>query len=100
MLDSVGGCEQNSKSDVGRDTLNVAIRYVPILKTKAGDRWALSHLKPKSQGVIRPLLELHPHRLKADSEHIPAICDELEADWGTDRAFYLDGIWLHGEIGN
>lgn len=75
-------------------------RYVPILKTKAGDRWALSHLKPKSRTVIRPLLELHQHRSKADSEHVPAICDDLQAEWGTDRSFYLDGIWLHGETGD
>jgi len=49
---------------------------------------------------VRPLLELHPHKSKTDAEHIPAVCDALEADWGTDRTFYLDGIWLHGESGD
>lgn len=74
--------------------------YIPILKTKAGDRWALSHLKPKSRVAIRPLLELHPHSKKDDNEHVPSLCDDLQAEWGTDRSFYLDGIWLHGETGH
>lgn len=76
------------------------IIYVPILKTKAGDRWALSHLKPATRRRVRPLLEVHPHQSKSDAEHIPSICEDLAADWGTDRRFYLDGVWLHGESGN
>ena len=76
------------------------ILYVPILKTKAGDRWALSHLKSATKTRVRPLLELHPHKSKADDEHIPSVCEDLQSDWGTDRRFYLDGVWLHGESGD
>ena len=76
------------------------IIYVPILKTKAGERWALSHLKPKTRLSVRPLLEIHPHKTKDDSTHISELCEELQTAWGTDRLFYLDAIWLHGDSGN
>jgi hypothetical protein len=49
---------------------------------------------------MRPLLEVHPHRTKSDSEHLSELCEELQEDWGTDRIFYLDGIWLYGHSGN
>jgi hypothetical protein len=76
------------------------IFYVPILKTKAGERWALSHLKPATRTKIRPLLEVHEHREKSVGEHLPSLCESLQSDWGTDRAFYLDAIWLHGDSGD
>ena len=76
------------------------IIYVPILKTKAGDRWALSHLQPTTRDRVQPLLELHPHKKKSDDEQILSVCEALVADWGTDRPFYLDGVWLHGESGD
>lgn len=74
--------------------------YVPILKTKAGERWALSHLSPTTRLRVRPLLELHEHREKSAGEHVPDLCDSLVAIWGTDRSLYLDGIWLHGDAGD
>jgi hypothetical protein len=49
---------------------------------------------------VRPLLEIHPHRTKDDVTHVSELCEELQAAWGTDRQFYLDAIWLHGDSGN
>jgi hypothetical protein len=76
------------------------IIYVPILKTKAGERWALSHLKSTTRLNVKPLLEIHPHRTKEDSTHVSELCEELQVAWGTSRFFYLDAIWLHGDSGN
>jgi hypothetical protein len=76
------------------------VAYVPILKTKAGERWALSHLRPATRASIRPLLEFHEHKDKSTDEHVAGLCDDLVAEWGTDRTFYLDGRWLHGDGGD
>lgn len=35
--------------------------YVPILKAKGGEFWALGHLKPTTAPLITPVLELVPH---------------------------------------
>lgn len=76
------------------------IVYVPILKSKAGERWALSHLDPNRKSKIRPLLELHPHGTKALGDHIEDVCEALQAAWGVNRWFYTDTIWLHGTSGS
>ena len=70
------------------------ILYVPILKTKAGERWALSHLTGPARARLRPLLELHSHATHELPEHLESLCEDLASDWGTDRWFYLDGVWL------
>src|ERR1700721_1958016 len=76
------------------------IVYVPILKSKAGERWAFSHLAPERKSKIRPILELHPHGTKALGDHIEDICEALQAAWGVNRWFYVDTIWLHGTSGS
>jgi hypothetical protein len=76
------------------------IIYVPILKAKAGERWALSHLAPGTKSMIRPVLELHPHKEKLLGDHIESVCEALQAAWGVDRAFYVDTVWLHGDSGS
>ena len=69
--------------------------YVPILKTKLGERWALSHLDKTTIKNLSPLLELHPHKAKAPGTHVVEICEALEAAWGNDREVFLDTFWLH-----
>lgn len=76
------------------------IVYVPILKSKAGERWALSHLTPARKARIRPLVEFHPHDTKALGDHVEGICEAFQAAWGVDRWFYIDTIWLHGDAGS
>lgn len=76
------------------------ISYVPILKTKAGERWALSHVTPQRKTRIRPLLEFHSHKVKELGEHIESICESFQSAWGVDRRFYVDTVWLHGSSGS
>jgi hypothetical protein len=74
--------------------------YIPILKTKTGELWALSHLRAKTQSHLTPLLELHAHKDKSIAAHADAVCENLAGAWGTDDPFFLDTIWLHGSSGN
>lgn len=76
------------------------IVYVPILKSKAGERWALSHLHAPTKSGIRPLIEFHPHDTKALGDHAEGICEGFQAAWGINRWFYVDTIWLHGNSGS
>jgi len=76
------------------------IVYVPVLKSKAGERWALSHLHGPAKSKIRPLVEFHPHDTKALGDHVEGICDGFQAAWGVNRWFYVDTIWLHGNSGS
>ena len=75
------------------------LEYVPILKTKSGERWALAHLMPETRAKIRPLLELHTLKGVGSSQIVEEIFTKLEDDWA-DRTFYLDGIWMHGQFGD
>ncbi len=68
--------------------------YVPILKTKAGERWAVSQLKPSSRRIVTPLFELHPHKVNGNDSHIANICKERARDWGTDRSLFVDTLWV------
>ena len=76
------------------------IVYVPILKSKAGERWALSGLRSSTKAKIRPLLEFHPHKSKLVGDHVESVCEALQAAWGVNRWFYVDTIWLHGDAGS
>lgn len=74
--------------------------YVPVMKAKAGERWALSHLAATTRSHMTPLLELHAHADKNLTVHADDVCEDLAAVWGTDDPFFLDTIWLHGSAGN
>jgi hypothetical protein len=75
------------------------IVYVPILKSKAGECWALSHLSPR-KSKLRPLIEIHSHKSKTIGDHVEEVCEDLQSAWGIDRRFYIDTIWLNGSSGN
>jgi hypothetical protein len=76
------------------------ILYVPILKSKQGERWALSHLTAARKAKLRPLLELHPPKAKSLPDHVESISESLQVAWGVDRRFYVDTIWLNGSAGS
>lgn len=76
------------------------VKYVPILKTKAGEHWTLSRLRPPTKSKIRPLMEFHSHPHKQLGDHVEGVCEALQASWGVDRSFYADTIWLHGNSGS
>jgi hypothetical protein len=88
-------------------------KYVPILKTKEGERWSLENLFPATKKRIMPLLELipipKPRKSKKTgkikpaislSDHVSNQCDYLVMSWGTSQPFYLDTKWLHGSHGD
>lgn len=74
--------------------------YVPILKTKAGERWALGHVFQQTRRNFTPLLELHLHKKKSNEDHVEEICDDLASFWGTSDRFFLDTKWLHEATGD
>jgi hypothetical protein len=75
------------------------IVYVPIVKSKGGERWALSNLLPETKPRVRPVVELHAHKTKSFNEHLEELCEDLAEALGSNR-FYMDGIWLHDELGD
>jgi hypothetical protein len=75
------------------------IVYIPILKSKLGERWALSHLTTARKAKLPPLLEFHQPGAKNLGEHVESICESLQAAWGVDRRFYIDTI-CRASVGN
>ena len=73
--------------------------YLPILKTKAGERWAIDRIKSGTRPYLTPVFELHKHKTKDGESHAEEICESLSSVWGTEP-FYLDTIWLHSEFGD
>lgn len=73
--------------------------YVPILKTKAGERWAIDRLDLAARQFITPLFEIHSHKKKGDVEHAQDVCDALNNVW-PDSLFFLDTLWLHDIVGD
>ncbi len=74
--------------------------YVPILKTKAGERWAIDHLGQTIKQRLTPLFEIHAHQEKGNVPHAQEMCDGLESVWGTSSEFFLDTVWLHDATGD
>jgi len=74
--------------------------YVPILKTKAGERWAVGLLRPRTKSQITPLFEIHKHKKLDSAAHAEEVCEDLASIWGTNSPFFLDAIWLHDAVGD
>lgn len=87
-------------------------KYVPILKAKAGEKWALAALKPASKKYVTPLLELptipKPSKdkktgtlrpAKSLTEHIAKQVKGVADSWGT-ATCYLDTRWLYATHGD
>jgi hypothetical protein len=87
--------------------------YVPILKSKEGERWALSHIPPAMRAHLTPLIEIHPLKKppkrpkpskaknprpprppKTINDHIDGICEALNVDWGPNHPFFVDTKWI------
>jgi Beta protein len=69
--------------------------YVPILKTKAGECWAVGNLSPTVSQLLTPLFEIHPHKDKDSVSHAEGMCETISSVWGTSSEFFLDTVWLH-----
>jgi hypothetical protein len=80
--------------------------YVPILKSKVGEKWALAKLKPASKVHVTPLFELAPiPRAKKGTPTVPLVdhlvkgMGELVKAWGTDKC-YIDPKWFPATLGD
>lgn len=65
--------------------------YVPLIKSKAGELWALQELKSATAPFVTPLIELH----RADATpaaHALKIRKKLIQTW-PNRPFFLDTVW-------
>jgi hypothetical protein len=74
--------------------------YVPILKTKEGERWAIFNLDAPTKLRLTPLMEIHEHKTLTAAQQALSMCQALAHDWGTERPLFLDTCWLHDEHGN
>lgn len=69
-------------------------QYVPILKCKIGDMWALRFLKSSSKKHVFPVIELvPPSEKKTVEEQVLSAVKDIKKSW-QNRPFYIDGIWL------
>ena len=64
--------------------------YVPILKAKAGECWALSNLKSPTRNIITPVIELVKHDQKKTTfeDDLTKKIASLYKSWS--RPFFFD----------
>lgn len=72
--------------------------YVPVLKSKGGELWALEQTTNEQRAHITPLLEVHREGEKTITQHVKKVMSKIEKAWGT-RPFFLD-THLFGTAGN
>ena len=67
--------------------------YFPILRAKAGEIDAIGHLAPRTQSLIRPMLDF-PRQKKNDARPLAHYfgekIQEIKKSWGTSNDIYLD----------
>lgn len=63
--------------------------YLPILKTKQGELWALGNTSSTRKPSLTPLLELHVGpSTKTTTQHVEGVCSQIKQAWGTRRFFF------------
>ncbi|MFI5527282.1 hypothetical protein ACIA8O_01875 [Kitasatospora sp. NPDC051853] len=75
------------------------MKYVPILRGKAGELLALRHIDPEVQRSIRPVLEVVPEARLADT--VQLFARQLGEDLPKDLVVTVDcgRLWQHGRVG-
>lgn len=78
--------------------------YVPILKAKGGEFWALGRLHNQSHQSLTPLIELLPPRKSKKtgktpelSKHIEQTCKDFRGIWNSTDRVFVDAIHLRDE---
>lgn len=85
--------------------------YLPILKTKNGEFWAVKHLRSTAKAGITPLFELDnlprpktpkkppkkPTKPKTLGDHLKKKMVSIADCWGVGNKFFLDTIWIRGQ---
>jgi hypothetical protein len=74
--------------------------YVPVLKSKQGELWALENLSDAARESVTPLLEFLPHKKNSVKAHAAELCESLTNAWGTERPFFIDGVHLQATSGS
>lgn len=72
--------------------------YVPILKWKQGEYWALKELNAAEKQLLSPLVEVIPIPTPLEDDvpqveldtHIAKLPKQVEANWGTEQQIWLD----------
>lgn len=84
-------------------------RYVPILKTKAGEMDALSKIAPGIRKSLTPLLEVtpvppkwpdgegEPAPAKSIDAHVECIADSISTSWGAGFPIFIDGRYIEDD---
>lgn len=68
--------------------------YIPILKCKGGDLWALEHLKDASKEKVTPLIEPMPPKSGASAQDkVADAATKIGRKWAS-RPFFADLVWL------
>ncbi len=79
--------------------------YIPILKGRQGEYGALQTMSPTVKENLTPIIEIPPipwdharHRpAKTMNQHLAKIDSTIEQSWGSDRAAYVDLLWIASE---
>ncbi len=80
--------------------------YVPILKAKQAELWAIARLKSKSAAMLTPLFELPPRKPKKGklpkllADRLAKDCKDIQKSWGESQPFFLDAKWLYARDGH
>ncbi len=70
--------------------------YVPILKAKPGDFWALSNVRDESAGLVTPLIEcVPPSASRTEEGQLGLTVRSIERHW-TGRTLFIDLMWRDG----
>jgi Beta protein len=72
--------------------------YVPVLKSKQGELWALERTTPNQRAHLTPLLEIHSAGVKTIAQHATKVMDNVFNSWGA-LPLFMDTC-LHGVTGN
>ncbi len=65
------------------------LHYVPVLKPKAGELWALEQTTLAQQKCITPLFEIHRENGKTVTQHAAKVMANIKNAW-EDRPIFLD----------
>jgi hypothetical protein len=68
--------------------------YLPVLKSKKGEFWALGHLSIEACGLITPILEVLPHKKENFDDHIASVLKMMGMAWPGQR-FFLDTHYVN-----
>lgn len=73
--------------------------YVPVMKSKAGEIWALGNISPAAKSVVTPLVEVLGHKTRGLEDHARGLAHDLARAWGTTDPLFVDPCHLGAQAG-